>query len=128
MKRGWSHRSFPELASLSPTEQDRVWKRCCARAARHRVKWLMFPLMFALFVSGSLLHRYAGAGWPAWVRIAFPSSVAAVVGAGYAVFLIRTARRYLPAELPGHCRGCGYDLAGNVSGVCPECGKPMDAG
>lgn len=24
---------------------------------------------------------------------------------------------------PGHCRKCGYDLTGNVSGVCPECGE-----
>ena len=23
---------------------------------------------------------------------------------------------------PGHCEKCGYDLTGNVSGVCPECG------
>lgn len=23
---------------------------------------------------------------------------------------------------PGYCRRCGYDLQGNVSGVCPECG------
>jgi hypothetical protein len=22
----------------------------------------------------------------------------------------------------GHCQLCGYDLTGNVSGVCPECG------
>ena len=22
----------------------------------------------------------------------------------------------------GHCRECGYNLTGNVSGVCPECG------
>jgi hypothetical protein len=22
----------------------------------------------------------------------------------------------------GHCRGCGYDLTGNESGTCPECG------
>lgn len=30
----------------------------------------------------------------------------------------------LPVEgfVPGHCRRCGYDLTGNVSGVCPECG------
>ena len=25
-------------------------------------------------------------------------------------------------SLPGHCP-CGYDLTGNVSGVCPECGR-----
>ncbi len=23
----------------------------------------------------------------------------------------------------GHCQRCGYDLAGNESGVCPECGE-----
>lgn len=25
---------------------------------------------------------------------------------------------------PGCCRRCGYDLTGNRSGVCPECGTP----
>jgi hypothetical protein len=23
----------------------------------------------------------------------------------------------------GHCRNCGYNLTGNVSGICPECGE-----
>ena len=26
---------------------------------------------------------------------------------------------------PGHCRKCGYDLTGNISGICPECGTPI---
>ncbi len=26
---------------------------------------------------------------------------------------------------PGHCRKCGYDLTGNVSGRCPECGTTI---
>ncbi len=26
----------------------------------------------------------------------------------------------------GHCQNCGYDLTGNVSGRCPECGTPVD--
>lgn len=25
----------------------------------------------------------------------------------------------------GHCKRCAYDLTGNVSGVCPECGTPV---
>jgi hypothetical protein len=25
----------------------------------------------------------------------------------------------------GHCHKCSYDLTGNVSGVCPECGRPV---
>ena len=28
---------------------------------------------------------------------------------------------------PGHCRRCGYDLTGNVSGICPECGTAVPA-
>ncbi len=26
---------------------------------------------------------------------------------------------------PGHCLKCSYDLTGNVSGVCPECGTKL---
>ncbi len=27
----------------------------------------------------------------------------------------------------GRCRGCGYDLTGNASGICPECGATIEA-
>ena len=26
-----------------------------------------------------------------------------------------------------HCRTCGYDLTGNTSGTCPECGREVRA-
>jgi len=29
--------------------------------------------------------------------------------------------------LVGRCRGCGYDLTGNASGICPECGESIEA-
>ncbi len=29
--------------------------------------------------------------------------------------------------LPGHCEHCGYNLTGNTSDVCPECGSPLDS-
>jgi len=28
---------------------------------------------------------------------------------------------------PGCCQRCGYNLTGNTSGICPECGEPCDA-
>ncbi|GMU21385.1 MAG: hypothetical protein AMXMBFR13_14780 [Phycisphaerae bacterium] len=28
---------------------------------------------------------------------------------------------------PGHCQQCGYNLTGNTSGVCSECGSPVPA-
>lgn len=33
--------------------------------------------------------------------------------------------RYWPLYPPGHCIQCGYNLTGNVSGTCPECGNVM---
>ncbi|RJP41939.1 MAG: hypothetical protein C4547_01180 [Phycisphaerales bacterium] len=33
------------------------------------------------------------------------------------------ATRPAVRQRPGYCRKCGYDLRGNTSGVCPECGE-----
>lgn len=30
-------------------------------------------------------------------------------------------------DKPGHCPTCGYNLTGNVSGKCSECGAPVPA-
>ena len=32
-------------------------------------------------------------------------------------------RKSRAERAPGHCPRCGFDLTGNVSGVCPECGQ-----
>jgi len=32
-----------------------------------------------------------------------------------------------PPIPPGHCTTCGYNLTGNVSGKCSECGAPVIA-
>jgi len=33
--------------------------------------------------------------------------------------------RWRRRRVAGLCRQCGYNLTGNTSGVCPECGSPM---
>jgi hypothetical protein len=51
--------------------------------------------------------------WIPIVLVAFPT----------AVLWRRDHRRFSP----GHCRKCGYNLTGNVTGRCPECGTPTPA-
>lgn len=50
-----------------------------------------------------------------------------VVFAGYGIVSLVRAYKLPTVDRfpPGCCVKCGYDLKGNVSGVCPECGKKM---
>ena len=58
------------------------------------------------------------------VRVCGISTAALVVAMiiPTASFWFLDRRRCFP---PGHCRRCGYDLTGNISGRCPECGTVM---
>lgn len=59
-----------------------------------------------------------GIGPNHWI-VAVPLWVPLLVFFLPTLYLWRKERR----PLPGHCRKCGYDLTGNESGVCPECGQ-----
>jgi hypothetical protein len=61
-------------------------------------------------LSSSPLHGVAVPLWLLWVAFAIPTA-----------FLWYRDRR--PPR--GHCRSCGYNLTGNESGTCPECGEAI---
>jgi hypothetical protein len=69
--------------------------------------WIAGPALgrLPLLVQGLILLGLIGACTLAWVLIARPH-------------LIREGRRE-----KGLCVSCGYDPRGNVSDVCPECGR-----
>jgi hypothetical protein len=50
---------------------------------------------------------------PLWI----PTALAAIVFVHF--------HRKVRAHKPGHCRKCEYDLTGNESGVCPDCGTKI---
>jgi hypothetical protein len=41
------------------------------------------------------------------------------------VQLVRYVRRSWICD-PGYCPSCRYNLTGNISGICPECGTPIE--
>lgn len=63
------------------------------------------------------LFRFEQRGPDRLYFLALPGYVALVV---FALMLVVLPRRRI--RVPGRCSRCGYDLTGNVSGVCPECG------
>ncbi|HEY8746789.1 MAG TPA: hypothetical protein VIM11_02365 [Tepidisphaeraceae bacterium] len=59
--------------------------------------------------------------WEGGVSLWVVAAVCAVAGMGSRIVAART-----PAQgRVGFCRSCGYDLACNTSGVCPECGTAV---
>jgi hypothetical protein len=61
------------------------------------------------------------------VQLWFPTALSAVLPAAWIGLRLRAARRRRQRTRAGLCRRCGYDLRGNVSGVCPECGARAGA-
>lgn len=39
---------------------------------------------------------------------------------------VRLCNRWFRKIRPNHCVQCGYDLTGNVTGICSECGRKID--
>jgi len=60
--------------------------------------------------------RYVGASIPDWYLLAASLPLPAI-------WIYRLRRRRLRRGQP-LCLSCGYNLTGNTSGICPECGTP----
>ena len=60
-----------------------------------------------------------------FVDLVIPFWLLLLISAIPTAWLWRRDRHRIP---PGHCPRCGYDLTGNTSGVCSECGEPRAAG
>jgi hypothetical protein len=77
-----------------------------------------------LITLGVLLILWLGLNFLAW------SLVTGIDGRMTIVILLLAAPVYWLVSLPfrhkpfapGRCKVCGYDLTGNASGTCPECG------
>lgn len=72
---------------------------------------------------GLRLPTYRRDSWPAeWTRrFELPLWIPTLAAWGLVAVLI-FARRGCP---PNCCNECGYDLTGNTSGICPECGASI---
>jgi len=78
-----------------------------------------FPGVCGYSVSQSILGQGNYALIATVRQVSIPLPVPILLFAIVSTILWRRDR-YIP---PGHCVRCGYNLTGNTSGVCPECGS-----
>jgi hypothetical protein len=101
-------------------------------AGRCRIGWVfgVFGLFASLpFLILYLASRYTSWIWggpPGWVWIVGSSMF--VIGVGLLCRGVAKLRHRIMDRKrdPGFCRVCKYNLTGNVSGMCPECGTAIE--
>ena len=108
----WTQGDDLRLRHLAPRIGERLGNHVCVRnrvlsPGSDRFEWL--PVTFQRGAE----FTHLDVRFPVWMALVF---VAPVAG-----FLWWRDRRYPP----GNCQRCGYDLTGNTSGRCPECGTTI---
>lgn len=100
--------------------------RICGRSGGYwRVTSTLLPFRRILPQVRSSRGRTPATSGITVTRVCVPLWLPFLIAATPTAFLFwRDYRRYPP----GHCQSCGYNLTGNESGRCPECGKPIPSG
>jgi hypothetical protein len=92
-------------------------------------KWVLLAAFFSyLVVAAVVFLTFVGIllflGYSKAAAVNNSMFIGAVAGLLAALLV---SRRLTPkGPKPGHCHKCDYDLTGNTSGRCPECGTPFD--
>ena len=100
-----------------------LWVRSCSRVGTERFVLLRYEVV---------VDRIGAMVWlPPQGRWKHPEPVAFIPYNGILFLFALPSALWLATKLIfprwelGRCGRCGYDLTGNTSGVCPECGAPV---
>ncbi len=63
-----------------------------------------------------------------WDHLTVPIWLVAGITGAFPMIWLAFALRRRRRRRQNCCMACGYDLTGNVSGICPECGRTVGAG
>ncbi len=107
-------------------ERMRSGKHCGGgRAALSPRERACYVFLIVIGISGGLIALTMGLKFRSWAGLGHMALGFAVLAqAIMRAVSLRSDYRRQRRRKEGRCLDCGYDLAGNVSGVCPECGTP----
>ena len=86
---------------------------------------LMYVVSFTLLPELTDTHPPAGPSGKPWVNATAAAIWITAVGVGLFVGWRTYRKNTLVEPTEPRCAKCGYNLTGNVSRRCPECGQPV---
>ena len=122
---------FPELQRVDPADRQSLWNAAFNRVLKQPGYWL---IAVGLQLAGQMcinvpLSRFARSrgSYGLFVEYLLPFGIALLM----AVYITWIVRRRITLNLREElnrrgfltCTKCSYDLTGNLSGTCPECGS-----
>ena len=124
---------FPELQRVDPPDRRKLWNAAFGRILKQPAYWLIaggsqMAAQVCLNIPVSRFARSRGLYGPL-VEYVLPFGIALLMVVPITWIVRRGVARNLREEL--NCLGfptcvkCSYNLTGNLSGTCPECGKPV---
>ena len=127
----WSYKSIPELKGLNQKEQRSLWLEARRKSFNHWQTWLaefaalgVAVIAICSGVSLAIIERLS--------TLLLGSIGSALMVGASALWaeqtIIQFARPYLRGRIGTHCDRCDYDLTGNLTGICPECGRRLENG
>ncbi len=123
----WTFRSLPELNHLTDEQKQQVIHRAVTGKARRALAYkVMVAAVFFGGISATVFIDWAGVAMGSLSAMLFGTCVAALTFQ-VEMWDIRLALRlFLFEHFRGEklpvCLRCGYDLTGNETDRCPECG------
>lgn len=129
---GWHEGQWVETESGYYASSDHMWRW---NPKRFKLSWMEVGWFFSKVplmrqttgADGPIMHTGERAdSYSLHVYLSF-WVLSGIFGAYPAVVFIRSgpARRRRKRRRLGQCERCAYDLTGNTSGVCPECGTAV---
>ena len=122
---------LPELQGVPAEERRALWKETFDRSAHSRKMLWAWPLALLVFAAIVTFGQwfFTSRFNPNLPRMLVLMTAGGVGGATVAAIMWVVHRRLIQRDLwrrlPHLCSACGYDLTGNASGTCPECGRAV---
>ena len=125
-------KDFEELRDVPEEEAKELFQRTHGKVYDRLFGWVMAWMGLTLLViyaitiplAGQIsrLEMLGGGRWfePLAAILCIATAFSSMLVGGY--WFRHQHRREVWTKLAGYCDQCGYDLTGNTTGRCPECG------